>query len=260
MNKLKKRIGISIIFLVLVASAIGQTIKEDDRGILYFGFGSHLSYYSPSDIRFISNKGEFDFTLKNVRAKDDRGIKLKGDAAQYSYQVGYFFKKKGFGVEFNFDHIKYFVLQNRVVQLKGNIFNQQYDKDTLLTPAFVYLEHSDGGNYALLNIVKWKNLYTSLNKRYVLDMVLKAGAGPVIPKTNSTLFGTRHRDDKYHISGYVAALEGGVRYNFLKNLYIIPSIKGSYANYNHFLIADGYGKQQWVAVHFNLLIGGQLTL
>jgi len=146
------------------------------------------------------------------------------------------------------------------VRVRGTIFGQQYDNDTLLTPDFVYLEHSDGGNYALFNFVKWKNLKQNKNNTSSFDVLFKAGAGPVIPRTNSTLFGTRYRDDKYFISGYVVAVEGGIRYNFLKNFYAVPTVKGSFANYNHFLIKDGHGKQRWTALHFNLLVGGQLSL
>lgn len=257
------RLLLAMILFSTAATAQKTSIAVPGKsGILYFGFGTNLSYYSKSTIHFVNNNpGGFDFTLQRVGAKDDRGVDFGGQgAAQYSYQAGYYSLKKHFGIEFNFDHIKYFVRNNQVVHLKGTINNQYYDKDTTITPAFIQFEHSDGGNYAILNFVKWKNLYTATDKRNSLDLVLKAGAGPVIPKTNSTLFGSKHRDDAYKVSGYVVALEGGIRYNFRKNLYVIPSVKGAFANYSHFVIADGYGDQRWGALHFNLLVGTQFGL
>jgi hypothetical protein len=198
--------------------------------------------------------------LRNVKAKDDGGLKFdNGGAAQYSYQIGYYFHKHNFGLEFNFDHIKYFVRQDQVVHIDGRIGATQYNRERELTPDFFQFEHSDGGNYALLNFVKWKSLLESKNKKSGLDLVLKAGAGPVIPKTNSTILGA-HYDDEYKISGYVAALEGGLKYRFLKHLYLLGSWKGAYANYTNFVIYDGSGHQKWVASHLNIILGGSISL
>jgi hypothetical protein len=193
-----------------------------------------------------------------VRGKDDQGVRFDNGAPQYSYELGYYNHKKNWGVEFNFDHIKYYVRPFQLVAMQGSINNQAYDTDTLLTPDFLHLEHSDGGNYALLKIVHWRPLLQDAAQKKVLNLVLKAGAGPVIPKTNSTIMG-KHRDDKYHISGYVIALEGGLRYSFSRFLFCQASAKGAYADYSRFLIADGCGSQRWLSLHLGLLVGVQLT-
>ena len=258
---MKKILVLSLILscLAQVARAQSNSVEiNNKKGVLYMGFGTNRSFYTRNDISFKGSN--FDFTLEKVSAKDDGGLKFdNGGAAQYSYQVGYYFKTKNFGVEFNFDHIKYFMRQNQVVHLNGIINNKLVQKDTLITPAFIEFEHSDGANYALFNFVKWKTLSISQNKKNTLDLVGKAGIGPVIPKTNSTIMG-KHSDDAYKVSGFVIALEGGVRYNFLKNFYVAPSFKGSFANYSHFKIADGHGNQHWFGAHFNLLVGAQVNL
>ncbi len=251
-------------FLQSIHAQQAQMEMPGGKGVLYMGFGTNLSFYSKSDIHFTSSN--FDFTLYKVRGRDDGGLKFDGGgAAQYSYQVGYYFKKKNFGIEFNFDHIKYFVRQNQVVHLNGEINGQSYDTDTTLTPNFIQFEHSDGANYALFNFVKWKNLSTAKNAAHSLDLVAKAGAGPVIPKTNSTIAAGvnepgKHRDDTYKISGFVLALEGGLRYTFARHFYIMPSVKAAYADYTHFVIKDGYGNQHWFAIHANLLVGVLVNL
>lgn len=258
---MKRILSFSLPLLFVCSAAFAQQNRAEipaGKGFVYFGFGTNLSWYSNSDISF--KTATSDFTLYNVRAEDDKGLRFdNGGAPQYSYQVGYYFKKKNFGIEFNFDHIKYFVIPNQVVRVQGQIEGQAIDKDTALTPGFVQFEHSDGANYALLNFVKLKNLWSSQNKKQNLDLLLKAGGGIVIPKTNSTIMG-KHYDDQYRVSGYVVALEAGVRFNFLRNLYLAPTFKGAYANYNDFIIANGRGRQTWFSGNFVVVLGGIINL
>jgi hypothetical protein len=176
---------------------------------------------------------------------------------QYSYELGYYSNQKNWGVEFNFEHIKYFMRQFQRVHLHGNINDRSYNTDTLITPNFIQFEHSDGANYALLKWIKRKTLVQDKKQKHGLYFLFKAGAGPVIPKTNSTIMG-KHRDDVYTIAGYVIALEEGLRYNFSRLLFAEANAKCAYAHCR-FLIADGTGSQQWFGLHFELLAGLQFT-
>ena len=250
---------IGIIALPLFAGAQGNKETKTTKGIIYFAFGSQRIFYTPSDIRIRrSNEPSFDLTLYKVKAKDEGGLKWE-TAPQFSYTVGYYFINKNFGIEYQYDHIKYFVTQNRVVHLKGTINDVFYDQDTTLVKDFFQLEHSDGANYAMVNFVKWFPLRAFKNENFSLDILAKAGAGVVNPKTNSTIMGIR-RDDRYHISGYVTGFEGGLRFRFFKHIFATGSFKGTYANYNHFLIAGGWGSQKWFAGQFNYLLGAQFPL
>jgi len=248
-------IAVWLIFINTAAKA--QSTSKSNNGTFYLAFGTNLSSYSKSDIH-LKRYGlpAFDFTLKNVRGKDDGGLSTNGGAPQYSLQLGYYSHRKNWGVEFNFDHIKYFIRQNQRVEINGTINNVAYQTDTLITPQFISLEHSDGANYALLKIVKWLALKNDANKRPLLNLVLKAGAGPVIPKTNSTIMGN-HWDDRYHIAGYVIAFESGLRYNISKFLFAEGNAKWAYANYKNFLISNGSGSQQWYGLHASVLFGVQ---
>jgi hypothetical protein len=42
--------------------------------------------------------------------------------------------------------------------MKGTINGERLNKDTTLTDDFFKMEHSDGGNYAMVNLVKWWSL------------------------------------------------------------------------------------------------------
>jgi hypothetical protein len=239
----------------IVAAQGGSSNKN---GILYLAFGSHRIFYTNSDIHLHRDENpSFDFTLFNAKAKDEGGLRFH-TAPQFSYTVGYYFKKKNFGLEYQYDHIKYFLQMGQVVHLRGSINGHHFDQDTLLTPAFVQLEHSDGGNYGMVNFVKWIPLATKENA-FKLDLIVKAGLGLVNPKTNTTIMGN-HRDDKYHISGFVTGVETGLRFNFLKYIFVTGSFKGAYADYMDILIAGGRGHQQWFSGQFIYLLGAQFPL
>lgn len=248
-------------FLFLIGSVSSYAQRGQVRtksGVLYLGVGTHKIFYTPSDLHLVGNGDPaFDFTLKKVRAKDDFFLKKTGGAPQYDYKIGYYFKKKNFGIELNFDHVKYFVKHDQSVRTVGTIDGQKIDNRIPVTTYVQNFEHSDGANYALFNFVKWKNLWSSNDVRSILDWEVKAGAGPVVPKTNSKIL-DKHWDDRYKIAGYVVALETGLRYSFLKNFFAEPSFKAAYANYRHFLIADGYGDQNWISAQFILSVGVQI--
>src|SRR5215218_1685094 len=102
---------------------------ETKNGIIYGGFGSLRIHYTNSDISFQRNSHPgFDFTLYNVKAKDEGGLRFQ-TAPMFSWELGYYFKEKKFGLEYHYDHIKYFVQQNQRVHMKGSINGVIYDQD-----------------------------------------------------------------------------------------------------------------------------------
>lgn len=251
----------SILCLLIISMVNGQQpIQEKNKkGILYFSAGTHRAFYTPSNIRFVSHENPgFDFTLKNVRARDDQGFRFHS-SPQYTYNLGYYSFKKKLGIEFQFDHLKYIMRQDQIRHLTGRIDNSDYDQDTLLHAGFIQFEHTDGANYAMLNLMKWMNISSSHDQKRSLDLFVKAGGGVVVPKTNSTIMG-RHYDDEYAISGFVLGVEPGIRYNFLKNVFTSASVKGAFANYNRFRIAEGYGSQKWFSIQFTLMAGIQFPM
>jgi hypothetical protein len=241
--------------IAVTAQAQSGQVKSKS-GVFYFALGSHVAAYTRSDIHLRSNDQSFDFVLEKVKGRDDKFLKSTGGAMQYDYQFGYYFKKKNFGIEYNFDHVKYFAKHDQTVRTVGTVNGQDVDEELPITTYVQNFEHSNGANYMLLNFVKWKELVTSKDKKRILDLMYKAGGGIVFPKTNSTVM-NKHRDDTYNVAGYVFALEGGLRYNLLKFFFVESSLKGAFANYSHILIADGTGKQHWISGQFLIMAGFQ---
>ncbi|MDP4265162.1 MAG: hypothetical protein Q8941_21730 [Bacteroidota bacterium] len=233
--------------------------KKDKNGFLYFALGSHRGFFTRCDIHVErSGSSPFNFTLEKVRARDEGGLKWE-TAPQFTYNIGYYFTKKKFGLEYQYDHIKYFVRQNQVVRLKGTIGNKTFNQDTLITPDFFQMEHSDGANYCMFNFVKWLPVAASKDKKFDFSVVLKAGLGFVNPKTNTTIMGV-HRDDMYHLSGYITGIESGLKFLFWKHFIVMGTFKGAYADYFDFLIANGNGHHQFLSAQLIYMVGAQFPL
>lgn len=246
MNKIKILL-LAFVILNINANAQDQTkapVKK--KGRFYFAWGYNKDYFSKSDIHF-SNDGSdhYDFTLENVKAVDRPGYDQIFDSdiaiPQYVYRFGFYFNDKNdLGIEINFDHTKYVMVDNQVAHLKGTIHEQYYDVDTLVTPSFVKFEHTNGANFLMINLLKKHKFFTSKNNHHVLNLVGKIGGGIVVPKTDVTLFGER-LDNVFHIAGYVTGIETGLRYELDKYFFSEATVKGTFANYNNVLTV-GTGK------------------
>lgn len=232
------------------------SMSKKGKGSFYFSWGYNRDWYSKSDLHFKNTSGDYnattgnydsyDFTIYDVKAKDRPGFRdiLRTDLTipQYVYRLGYYFNnKRDLGIEINFDHAKYVMVGWQTLRVKGTIHGQQIDKDTLVSPdSFLHFEHSDGANFLMLNAMKRQRLLVSKNKKLWLSGVIKAGAGAVIPRTDVTLFGQR-LNNRFHVAGYIAGVETGIRIDAYKHFFLEYTAKGAYANYMNVLVI-GAGK------------------
>ena len=213
-----------------------DSLKFQKETGFYFSWGYNKDYFSKSDIHF-KNSGtdNYDFKLIDAKAKDLPGLKsiLKTDLSipQYVYRIGYYFKKKTqFGIEINFDHAKYIVYDNQTLRVTGQIRGRTFDKDTLVDNNFIHLEHTNGANFLMANMLYRIKIYESKNQNSALSLIFKTGMGTVIPKTDVTFMGTR-LDNKFHIAGFVAGEEITLRYRIYRGIISEFSSKNAYANY-----------------------------
>ena len=51
------------------------------------------------------------------------------------------------------------------------------------------------------------------------------------------------------------ALEGGLRYNFIRYAFVEVNIKSAYADFSRFLIAGGRGSQRRLSIQPAILVG-----
>lgn len=268
---MKSYLLIIAVFLQLLSYAQEAPSPKKEKGTFYFAWGYNRDWFSKSTIHLKNTSGDFnpvtgnydyyDFTIYDATAKDRPGFKniLHEDLTipQYNYRIGYALNnKKDLAIEINFDHVKYIMNDDQTLHVKGNILGKEIDQDTLINPTnFLHFEHSDGANFFMLNIIKRQKLLETKNGNQKLSAVAKFGAGPVVPRTDVTLFGER-LNNRFHVAGYCAGIEAGLRYEAFKHIYLEYTAKGSFANYTNVLVI-GAGKAHhhfWCAE--NILVLG----
>ena len=238
---------ISVFLLVNSANAQNSIASKSKKltGNFYISWGYNREAYSNSDIRFRNSTNDnYDFTLVNASAHDRSGFSnglaefLKEDLTipQYNLHIGYMFKdKNNLGIEWSWDHLKYVVNDNTVIHVSGNIRGNQIDKETFVSSSFVHLQHTNGNNYMMLNIVKYHKLYS--NKYIDVNLIGKAGIGPLVSYSISTVLGEQ-LDTWFRIQGFVVGGTLGSRINLFKYLFIQPSFQVAWADY----LSTGIGK------------------
>jgi hypothetical protein len=248
-----KRVFAAILLSVSVFYTFSQentTEIKKKKGSLYFSYGYTRAWYSKSDIHFKDNSNsyhentqlnnEYEFTLYNAKASDrpdfDKIKDVKNiSVPQYVYRLGYYFNnKKDLGIEISFDHTKYVVNDYQRVHIKGQFNGTPVDKDTTLDPRnFLHFEHTDGANFLMINLLKRVKLYDK--PKFNVGLIVKPGAGIVIPRTDVTLFGERI-NNRFHVAGWIAGVEAGVRTEFLRYGFFEFVAKGTFADYRKVLV------------------------
>jgi hypothetical protein len=243
--------GLLLFIMTLKGFSQADTLKakKKGKGMWYVTWGYTKAYYSKSTIHFkdlsgkyhpaTGNNNYYDFTIYDVKAKDRPDYDKIRDVInvtipQFVFRIGYSFNEK-WGFELNYDHAKYVVTDYQKTHIKGQIFGQPVDKDTIMEPNnFLHFEHTDGANFWLFNAVRRWTLYRP-SKSFRASWVLKPGAGFVYPRTDVRIFG-EELNNNWHISGWIVSVESGLRLEFLGNGIFEFVGKGSYADYTKCLV------------------------
>ncbi len=231
----KKLLNASFCFFLFVCA-------EAKNPTFYASWGYNRDWFTTSNLH-ISNGGNNNFTIHHIVAKDRPNFEAiksyEFTIPQYNYRIGYWLPKhKGWAIEYNFDHTKYVMNNNETRKITGTLNGNAIDKDTLIGMNLLQFEHTNGANFAMINVVKKMATYR-FTKTQSLSGLLKVGIGTVIPKTDVTLFGQR-LDNIFHIAGYMAGVEASIRYYPIAKIFIEPSYKLSYSNYTNVLVIPGF--------------------
>jgi hypothetical protein len=215
------------------------------HGSLYFSWGYNRDWYTRSDIRFKNTTTHnYDFVLENAHASDRPTFKdfwrfSSLTIPQYDMTLGYLFHDKhDLGLEISWNHLKYVVDDNQVLRLKGQINGRQIDKDTLVTNQFVHLQHTNGNNYLMVNLVKRKLLWE--RPHFALHAVGKVGLGPMMSYTISTMFG-EYQQGPFHYHGMVFGGGLGLKLDVFRYFFLQTDLQGAFADYTNTYL--GWDKQ-----------------
>ncbi len=236
------------ILLVQAQLALAQLFERPVLTGMYFQWGYNRDIYSRSDLHF-ENGSKYNFTVYNAVAKDQPNFNAFKDRPlditipQNVYRIGFYLnKKRTHAIEINYDHAKYVVKDNQTLRIKGTIYGDAIDTDVKVEPWFIHFEHTNGANFYFVNYVGIHDLLRNKrNSRLMASAIWKLGAGIVVPKSDITLFG-KELDNKYHVAGYIAAAEAGLRYYPLKKWFLEATGKGGFANYLSVLTVNDDGR------------------
>lgn len=259
----------ALLGLLLLAGAgeLKAQVRKPQLSGFYVQWGYNRDWYTRSNLHF-SKDGAYDFTVHKASAKDKPDFSAFWDAPlditipQNSYRIGaYLNKEHTWGIEINFDHAKYVVTEPQTRRVTGHIYGQPIDQDTNITRQFFHLEHTDGANFYHINYVRQHMLlHTRKTNRQLASVLVKVGAGVVVPRSEVELFGKK-LNNKYNVAGYVVSLEAGTRIYPLKNFFLEANVKAGFANYLNALAVEG-GKLRHSFGYFEVigLIGYDINL
>ncbi len=231
----------SFLGLIRFSAAQDATEQKPKRlGEFYFQWGYNRDWYSKSDIHVYRHDADptksYDFMLYDATAHDKPDMTKywhldRMTIPQYDLTVGYFLNdKRDLGIEIGWNHLKYVVTDFQMIHIRGQVHGVPIDVVEPLDSNFVHLQHTNGNNYLLFNLVKRQNILSK--KYYQLSAIGKAGAGPLISYTISRILGD-YDPGYFHYHGWVAAASLGVRFTFLKNFFIQSDMQGAFANYTN---------------------------
>ncbi|MFM6977090.1 MAG: hypothetical protein ACKOW2_09630 [Sphingobacteriaceae bacterium] len=212
------------------------------KGKFYVHWGYNVSGYAKSDINF-HGKG-YNFTLKDVVAHD-RPTALSStyinpatiSIPQFNFHFGYFIKDN-YSISLGWDHMKYVVDVPQTVKITGYIeasisepaiatgaYEGVYDNDDFtINHDFLKYEHTDGYNYASVEVERYDDAWKAKNGTMYLTMETGLGAGLVIPRTDVRLLGVG-QNNFWNVAGWGVSAKAGLKLFFNKHLFFQGSLK-----------------------------------
>ncbi len=266
-----------IVLCLLTNQVFAQSIPSYShlkKGQVYILWGWNRAAYTKSNISFKGN--DYDFKLNKVKAHDRPTGKVnyhnylqlnRITIPQTNFRMGYFVKNN-LALSFGFDHMKYVMDQYQVVNMKGTIeqvgpYKGTYNGDKTITPDFLKYEHTDGLNYINFEAEKYFNLYHSASNQCMFDVLVGAGGGVLMPRTDVKLL-NYERNDEFHVAGFGLNSKIGIQAVFFKHLVIKIENKYGYINMPdvnlHKKGITGNAKQAFFFTALDGMIGGSFSL
>ena len=249
---------ISIFATSVVANAQKKIVGD---GEFYFSWGYNAEWYTKSSIHVSQPALNNDYTFNSLKAHDKLGWNnnLLGKPLtipQYDYRIGYFFnEKQNWGFEINFDHPKYVVTVGQQDHLTGTMHGRPIDTMVTTGDSVLLWQLNNGANFLEFNLVRRFNLINKFDSKFKLDCLLKAGAGPVIPHVENTIFGVPNKKH-FQFGGWNTDVDVSIRATFFKHVFLEYANKFVYARYYNLRIHDGLAKQSFGCYLTFLVLGG----
>jgi len=250
---------------LLSLNVSGQTTKKEHKKnrnrSVYLSWGYNQEWYTNSNLHIQQDALGNSYDLEHIRAHDHKGwndgvLNKAFTIPQYNYRIGYYFNaKQDLGIELNFDHTKYVVENGQTVLVTGKINHAPISENVTFSEAngfYYYL--NNGANFFLFNIVKRMGLYTSHDNNLRVDLIGKAGIGPVVPHVQNSLF-SQANTPHFQFGGWNMGQETVIRATIMKYAFIEFSEKTDYARYSNLKIYQGTARQSFGTIELIGSIG-----
>ncbi|MEY4309957.1 MAG: hypothetical protein RL422_2160 [Bacteroidota bacterium] len=243
---MKKVLFLFLLSLVSVKSFSQFSQQTNKKGSYYLTWGYNRSTYANSDIRFVGPG--YDFTLLDAKASDAptplREFKTYVDPGllsipQFNFHAGYFIKDN-LSISIGWDHMKYVVNDGQTVKVNGYINAQTSSPAITVDPAyvgafnqsplvldpvkFVHLEHTDGYNYASIELEHYHSLFQSPKGRFAIDWMQGVGIGALVPRSDVHVFGVG-QNNFWNLAGGGASLKTGLKFHLSNLLFFETTVK-----------------------------------
>lgn len=245
---MKKIYYLTTFLFSLILSANAQKQPYSRKGEFYVLWGYNRSTYRNSDIHFYG-KG-YDFTLYNVVAKDKPSPfsfetyfnPTEFSIPQYDLNAGWFFADH-WAVSVGWDHMKYVMVNDQASTISGHISGTVSNPDIPVNPAYVgdynktpivinsndflTFEHTDGFNYASVELDRYDRIWKAKNGIQGLDWLVGVGAGAIVPRSDVRLF-TVGKNNAFNFAGWGTSVKAGLRFDMSRRLFLQADFKHGY--------------------------------
>jgi hypothetical protein len=244
---------------MLSFSARAQNKKTTRKKEFYFSWGYNKEWYTNSTVKVDQPSLGNHYSFVDIKGHDHVGwnnglFKQAISIPQYNYRLGLFLnKERGIAVEINFDHTK-FIFADQAAHITGTINKRNVDTTVNFSQPNFYYYLNNGANFLLFNIVKRWHWYTAKNEKIKIDLLGKAGIGPVIPHVENRFFGNANKPG-FQLGGWNIGVEGAVRATFFNYVFLEYSNKLDYARYSNLKVYNGTAKQAFGTYEMILSLG-----
>lgn len=247
------------------------------QGQVFVHWGYNRAFYQESDVHF---EGEgYNFTLHDARANDmpeewDASVYLNPTqftVPQFNFRAGYYFRNN-WAVSAGWDHMKYRLTSTQLVKINGYIDEEKYfdpeytgtwNGDYILyTPRFMDYHHSDGFNFIRIGIDRRQPFWSTLDQKHELVFTGSLSAGAMMPWTDFTFLGERHRNWP-HFAGFGASLNAGLRFEFFRWFFLQGNAQYGWSNLRDIILEEGAAaraSQKIVFFERSFALGGYIPI
>jgi hypothetical protein len=102
---------------------------------------------------------------------------------------------------------------------------------TVNSKDFLTFEHTDGFNFASVDLDRYDRLWKAKNGIQGLDWIVGGSVGAFVPRSDVRLF-TVGKNNYWNVAGYGFALKAGLQFDITKHVFLRNDIKGGFSRLN----------------------------